>query len=206
MTNRPIGNYGVESDFYRSYVPQAKQFLNGNLVLDQNRGPLYQIVLAFTALLFNNNFFSAGKFINIFFAGITLIFIFKIIDSIINKKAAYLTVLLVSVNFQFMKYSYEAGTDMIFFALDAASIYYILKNKDLNSKDFMIAGIFSGLSYLTRYTAISLIISATIILVISYFRYKNKSEPVLKKSFLKTLFDMAEITLYKYHLSFKLLI
>lgn len=174
MTNRPIGDYGLETDFYWSYGPQAKEFLNGNLIIDQNRGPVYQIVLAGFALIFGKDFFMAGKFLNVLFASVTLFFISKIISSIFNMKAALWVVLFVVVNNFFLKFSYEPGTDMLFLVFYTSAIFYILKNKNLDHRNFLIAGVLSGIAYLTRYTAISLFLSVMIILLITIHKnYKS---------------------------------
>lgn len=181
MSNRPIGGFGVETDFYWSYVNEAKEILKGNLLIDQYRGPVYQIVLAFFGFIFQNDFYSAGKFLNVLFASISLFFITKIIASIFDKKAALITMLFVSVNVYFIDYSFEAGTDMLFLVFYTSSLYYILKDKELNYKNFFIAGILSSLAYLTRYTGISLFILVIIIFIVTLYK-KYKSDQTYTKA------------------------
>lgn len=174
MTNRPIGGFGVETDFYWSYVNEAKEFLKGNLQIDQYRGPVYQIVLAFFGFIFQNDFYSAGKFLNVLFASISLFFITNIIASIFDKRAALIITMFVLINVYFIDYSFEAGTDMLFLVFYTSSLYFILKDKELNYKNFFIAGILSSLAYLTRYTGISLFILVIIIFIVAlYKRYKS---------------------------------
>ncbi|MBK8982070.1 MAG: hypothetical protein IPM38_07045 [Ignavibacteria bacterium] len=107
MTNRLIGDYGVETDFYVAYVTQAKELLKGNLVIDQYRGPVYQFFLAITGIFFKYDYYSAGKFLNVLCASISLFFISKIINSIFNRDGALFVVLFVAVNQIFWRYTYE---------------------------------------------------------------------------------------------------
>jgi len=175
LTNRLIGDYGVETDFYAAYVKQAKEILNGNLIIDNYRGPLYQIILAGLSLVLNIDFFTAGKILNVVSASITLIFVAKIVDSLIGREASFLAVIFVSVNQCFLKYTYTAGTDMLFLVFYTSALYFILNCYKVNSKYFLVAGILTSLAYLTRYTGISLIFSAIIILGIIFFKNYSKS-------------------------------
>jgi len=182
MTNRQIGDYGVETDFYVAYVPQAKELLNGNFIVDQYRGPVYQLFLAVTGFLFRYDYFFAGKFLNVISASIALYFISKIVGSIFSREGAFITVLLVAVNQVFLRYSYTPGTDMLFLALYTSSLYFILKNDELDYKNLLIAGILSGLAYLTRYTGISLIVFVVLVFFMHFYK-KFKITHSFKKSF-----------------------
>lgn len=85
LTNRLIGDYGVETDFYVAYVEQAKEFLNGNIIVDQYRGPVYQIVLGIIGGLINSDFYLAGKIINVIAASVSLFFVCKIISKLLSN-------------------------------------------------------------------------------------------------------------------------
>lgn len=182
FTNRKIGDYGVETDFYVAYIPQAKELLNGNLILDPFRGPIYQIFLTFSGIIFNYEFYSAGKFLDVVSAGITLFFVSKLISSILNREAAFIVVLLIAVNQVFWRYTYEPGTDMLFLTFYISSLYFILKEKELSNKNLFIAGILTSLAYLTRYTGISLIVLVILIFIIKFYK-KFKLTHSIKKIF-----------------------
>lgn len=174
--NRPIGDYGVETDFYSAYVNQAKELLNGNLIIDDYRGPFYQIVLAVFGILFNYDFFLAGKILNVTCAGIALVFIFKLIERISNSEIAIFAGLFVAVNLNFIRYSYMPGTDMLFMMLYISALYFILKSSHGTSKDLLLAGVFTSLAYLTRYTGISLILFALIFFVFQFIKGKKNDK------------------------------
>lgn len=58
-----VGDYGLETDFYMRYVPNAKAFLNGSLVIDGFQGPLYPILLGvFKSLV--GDYMKAAQIIN----------------------------------------------------------------------------------------------------------------------------------------------
>ena len=178
VTNRAIGDYGVESDFYSSYIPQAKEILNGNIIIDPFKGPLYQIFLAVTGFVFGRDYFLAGKFLNVISAGVALYFVSKLIGSILNREAAFITVLIIAVNYIFLTYTYTPNTDILFLVFYISALYFILKNEILENKNLFIAGLLTSFAYLTRYTAISLIIFAVFVFVLNLYKWskKNKSE------------------------------
>jgi 4-amino-4-deoxy-L-arabinose transferase-like glycosyltransferase len=187
MTNRLIGDYGVETDFYVAYVPQAKEFLNGNLIIDSYRGPLYQIILAIFGFIFKLDFFTAGKFLNVLSASISLYFISKIVGSIFNREAAFFTSLLLAVNLNFLRYSYTPGTDMLFLVFYSSALFWILKSEELNNKNLFISGILTSMAYLTRYTGISLIIFAFFVFILQTVKKYKTTNSINLNLYLKPL-------------------
>lgn len=183
MTNRPIGAYELETDFYWTYAPQAKEFIQGNLVIDPYKGPVYQIILALTGLIFKGDFFAAGKFINVLFSALSLFFVSKITASVSDLKTALLVTLLVSVNTYFIKFSYQPGTDMIFLSIYSSAVFFALKKDGNKIRNFFFAGVLSGTAYLTRYTALSLILSVFLILILYYYKnFKSEVKPAFRES------------------------
>src|SRR3970040_409568 len=45
FTFHKVGDYGIETDFFWGYAPNAKNFLSGEIPMDAFRGPFYPIVL-----------------------------------------------------------------------------------------------------------------------------------------------------------------
>ncbi|MDQ3194372.1 MAG: glycosyltransferase family 39 protein [Bacteroidota bacterium] len=187
MTNRKIGDYGVETDFYVAYIPQARELLNGNLIIDQYRGPVYQVFLAIAGFFSGYDYFTAGKYLNVISASVTLVFTGKIISSVFNKEVAFVSVLLVSTNSVFWRYTYEPGTDMLFLVFYTSALYFILKNEELNNTDLLIAGFLTGFAYLTRYTGLSLIILVILIFTIQLFKKFKQTSPLKKHIFIKPI-------------------
>ncbi|HEY6437764.1 MAG TPA: glycosyltransferase family 39 protein, partial [Ignavibacteriaceae bacterium] len=83
---------------------------------------------------------------------------------------SFFVTIILAVNPVFIQYSYSAGTDMFFNALAAATLFFFLKNKELNKKNLILAALFGGLSYLTRYNGIFLTSFVVIILFVNYWK------------------------------------
>ena len=145
-----VGDYGVETDFYWSYIVQAETF-----EIDEYRPIGYPAVLALVKFISKEDYFNSGIIINLISATLILFLIGKMID---NQKIALFVMLFLMTNQWFLKYTYSCGTDMLFFLFWLTTVYYFLKNR------LLLCGIFMGLSYLTRYTGLSLLIIPLILL------------------------------------------
>ena len=110
--------------------------------------------------------------------GVALYFVSKLIGSILNREAAFITVLIIAVNYIFLTYTYTPNTDILFLVFYISALYFILKNEILENKNLLIAGLLTSFAYLTRYTAVSLIIFAVFVFVLNLYKWskKNKSE------------------------------
>ncbi|MEZ4688851.1 MAG: glycosyltransferase family 39 protein [Ignavibacteria bacterium] len=183
LTNRAIGDYGVESDFYSGYAPQAKELLSGNLVIDPFKGPLYSIILSIVGFICGEDFYFAGKIINIFSSAIALIFVSKLISTLLNRESAFFGTLIIAVNYTFLTFTYTPDTDMLFFLFYISALYFILKPDFVEFNKFVfIAGVLTSFAYLTRYTAISLIIFVSMFFLVRVYKWfrirKNIPPPI----------------------------
>jgi len=163
-----VGDYGVETDFFWSYVPGAKSFLNGTIKIDQFRGPLYPMILGIFNLVFSNYFLS-GVLLGIISGSLVIFFNFELIKKIFTPQLAFFATLILAVNPIFVQYTYSAGTDMVFNALATGTLFFFFREKDLNYKNLIIAGVLGGLSYLTRYNGVFLLGFIVIILFVNYW-------------------------------------
>jgi len=164
-----VGDYGVETDFFWGYVPDAKSFISGDLKIDPFRGPLYPITLGLVNIIISEYFYS-GVLIGIISASLLIALSFNLIRKIFSPAAAFFTVLIVAANPVFVQYTYSAGTDMFFNLLAVATLYFFFKDEKLNYKSLTFAGIIGGLSYLTRYNGVFLLGFVFIIFFINYWR------------------------------------
>ncbi len=164
-----VGDYGIETDFFWGYVPSAKKFLSGEIPMDAFRGPLYPIVLGIFGFLFGD-FFHAGILIAVISASIVVFVTFELFKKIFSPVISFFVTILLTVNPVFIQYSYSAGTDMFFNALAAATLYFFFKNKEFNYKNLIVAALFGGLSYLTRYNGIFLASFVLVILFVNYWK------------------------------------
>lgn len=169
-----VGDYNVETDFYWSYVPQAKHILQGTIPIEDFHGPAYPVILALIGL-FTRDLFHAGVVLSTLAAAAALFFIFGLFKKLFRADIALIGTLLVAVNTTFVQYSYTAGTDMFFLALALASTFFLFKDDELNRRSLIIAAILSGIAYLTRYNGIFIVPAVpAAILLANPFRQEMK--------------------------------
>jgi hypothetical protein len=163
-----VGDYGIETDFFWGYVPNAKGFLEGNIPMDAFRGPLYPMVLGLIGFV-TGDFFRAGILIGVLSAAVVIYVNFELLKRITSPYTAFFVTILLAVNPVFVQYSYSAGTDMFFNALAALTIFFFLKDEKLNYRQIVLAGICGGLSYLTRYNGVFLLSFVVVIFFVNYW-------------------------------------
>ena len=164
-----VGDYGIETDFFWGYVPNAKEFLAGKIPMDAFRGPLYPMLLGIIGFVVGD-FFKAGILIGVFSAAVVIYVTFELLKSIFSPIISFIVTIFLAINPVFIQYSYSAGTDMFFNALVALTLYYFFKNKELNYKNIILAAFFGGISYLTRYNGIFLISFVFVILFVNFWK------------------------------------
>jgi hypothetical protein len=149
-----IGDYNVETDFYWSYVPQARHILEGALPIEDFHGPVYPLVLALISWV-TSDLFHAGVILSTLAAAFSLYLIFELLRKLFRPDIALLGFFFVAVNTTFVRYSYTAGTDMLFMAFVTASTYYLLREETLRWTNIGLAALFAAIGYLTRYNGLS---------------------------------------------------
>ncbi|MFB3057808.1 MAG: ArnT family glycosyltransferase [Ignavibacteriaceae bacterium] len=185
-----VGDYGIETDFFWGYVPNAKSFINGDLQIDPFRGPLYPMVLGLVNLIISNYFYS-GIIIGVLSASILIFLTFELVKRLFSPAVSFFVSLLLASNPIFVQYTYSAGTDMMFNVLAAATLFFFFKDKELNYKNLLIAAVLGGLSYLTRYNGVFLLGFVFIILFVNYWNsnwlQRLKSSTVFFAVFILTI-------------------
>jgi hypothetical protein len=161
-----VGDYNVETDFYWSYVPQARHILEGVVPIEDFHGPAYPMVLAFISL-FTRDLFHAGVVLSTLAAAVSLFLIFELLKKLFRSDVALLATLLVAVNTTFIQYSYTAGTDMLFVSFITASTFFLLRGEQLRWSDLTLAAVFAALGYLTRYNGLSAAVGVPLALIVA---------------------------------------
>jgi len=165
FTYHKIGDYGVETDFYWTYCPQARSILGGILEVDQFKGPGYEFVLSLVKWL-AGDFFRAGMLISLFSASTVLYVSYKLVAKYFNPESALIVTIALVTNFTFLKYSYTTGTDMFFNMLAVLVLFFLLRSTELNLWELAVAGVLTGYAYITRYNAVSFYVAAAIGLIL----------------------------------------
>ena len=123
FTFHTVGDYGIETDFFWGYVPNAKGFLEGNIPMDAFRGPLYPMVLGIVGFVLGD-FFRTGILIGVISAAVVIYVAFEILKRVFSPNTAFFVTILLAVNPVFVQYSYSAGTDMFFNALACMQLLF----------------------------------------------------------------------------------
>jgi hypothetical protein len=148
-----VGDYGVETDFYWSYVPQAKHILEGSLPIEDFHGPFYPMVLAIASVL-TSDLFHAGVVLSVASASVVLWGVYETVRRLVRADVAAIAVLMVAVNQTFVQYTYSAGTDMLFFALTMTATWSLFKDPERRWPAIVVSALLFGLAYLTRYNGV----------------------------------------------------
>lgn len=170
-----VGDYGVETDFFWSYVPQAKHVLEGTLTIEDFHGPLYPIILALVGLV-TKDFFHAGVLLATFAAATTLFFVFELFKRLFRADTALIAVLIVGANTTFVQYTYSAGTDMLFNAFVTGGAFFLFLDEERSWKTLSISTLFFALCYLTRYNGIFVLLGVPAAIVIGNHWHLDQKE------------------------------
>jgi hypothetical protein len=161
-----VGDYNVETDFYWSYVPQARHILEGAVPIEDFHGPAYPMVLAVISFI-TRDLFHAGVVLSTLAAALSLLLIFELVKKLFRPDIALFAVLLVAVNTTFVRYSYTAGTDMLFMAFITASTFFLLREEQLRWSNIAFSALFAAIGYLTRYNGLSAVVGVPAALIIA---------------------------------------
>ncbi|MFH0989469.1 MAG: glycosyltransferase family 39 protein [bacterium] len=161
-----VGDYGVETDFFWSYVPQAREIMKGTLPIENFHGPAYPIILAIVSLL-TKDLFHAGIFLATLCAAFTLYFAFNIFKQLFRSDIALVGTILIAVNPTFVQYTYSAGTDMLFAATVTASMYFLMKDSERRWQSLIISALLGAFAYLNRYNGFYIVLAAPAAILIA---------------------------------------
>ncbi len=167
-----VGGFGVETDFYWGYAPEAKAFLHGKITIDAFHGPLYPWLLALVARAIGD-LFTSGVLISVFSASVTVYFVFEIMKSLFSSDVAFAATVLVAVNKSFVEYSYTAGTDMVFVALSMAGLFLLFRKPTITAVELALSALFAACAYLVRYNGLVFLVAIPLVLVVASVEIKG---------------------------------
>jgi len=152
----PIGDTGVESDFYSELVVAAQKLWKGNFAVANYpyKGPFYSFALVLIRL-FVGDWYKSGIVLNLLCAAGSLIVLYRLLLRLFCRNLAALAVVSTSLVYEFFLLSHKASSDMLFILL-CFLVIDLLARTGLSMRRFAGAGIFSALAFLTRYIGIFL--------------------------------------------------
>ena len=165
----PVGDIGVETDFYGELGVTAQKLYAGNFsVLNYPyKGPAYSFFL--TALhaitqLFGASWYDSGIILNILCAGAVLVIVHRLILRLRGTIEALTSVILLSLVYEFFFHTHKGSSDLLFFALYLGSIFLLLR-EDGRHRHLFGSALLAGLAFLTRYNGLILPISTIAVLL-----------------------------------------
>jgi hypothetical protein len=164
-----VGDYNVETDFFWSYVPEAKELLHGKVTIDGFRGPGYSFLLAGMHFIVRDYFLSGIILSTI--AGTALLGLtFTLFKTIVDSEKAFIVAALLCINPLFIQYTYTAGTDMVFASILMASVFFFLRSEKISYLNILLAAALAGTAYLIRYNGlVAILVYSVSILFLNMF-------------------------------------
>jgi hypothetical protein len=163
---RPIGDYGVETDFYGDFVVYARQWLSGHpTIMNGFRGPFYYLLIGVLEK-FLGDAFTIAKVLSALTAAVSLVLVGKLLDRLWGRVVALSGVLFVVANPAFVRYTFRACTDMVYLLLFVATLYLLLGATN-RYRNWMLAGACAAFALLTRYNGFGLVPSALVIALVT---------------------------------------
>jgi len=150
---RQMGTFGVETDFYWAYAPDAQRIMNGEMPQEPGVGPLYAMLLVLVNFV-TGDWFASGKMISIFSTVLCGWFTFKTIGNLFSPKIGFFTLILWYATVA--SWALIASTDMFFAALVSAAIYFLFRSENFTHTNLALSAVFMGLAFLTRHNAVVL--------------------------------------------------
>ncbi len=158
-----VGGMGVETDFYAELCPPARDLLEGRFspLNYSAKGPVYSILLA-AMYLAVRDFFTAGVVLNLISSAGFIVVFYYLVKRVFNPIAAAVSVFAVMVNYTFLSYVYQAGSDMPFILFSTASMLFLFR--DGGRRDLILSSVLGLLAFLTRYNGAFVLAGAVLYL------------------------------------------
>jgi hypothetical protein len=165
----PYGTYTTETDFYHYYGPDAERIENWQFPENPYQGPGYPAILAVVSKI-TGDLFSAGKWLSVVSAALVGLFTFTLFSRLFGFWPGVGAQLTVMVGTLFPVFALNATTDLFFLMLCLLTLVVFTSERIEPLWRVGLAAGLAGLTYLTRYNGVFLILSCLLgILVLNVF-------------------------------------
>ncbi|MCK4305734.1 MAG: glycosyltransferase family 39 protein, partial [Candidatus Eisenbacteria sp.] len=166
LTYYPIGNVGVETDFYGGMAPAAQKLSAGDFSVTDYpyRGPFYSVVLVLVNLLVRD-WYHSGVLLNLLCAAGSILLISRLHGRLYNRSVALATAVFTSLLYPFFIDAHKATSDHLFLFLALLSISLVIRDRAVAWRLFA-GGVVCALAFLTRYNGVLLAFGAGIALLV----------------------------------------
>ncbi len=186
----PVGDIGVETDFYGELVIAAQKIHAGEFsVLNYPyKGPVYSFILAAlhpVVRLLGGDWYDSGVLLNILCAGAGLVIVHRLLFRLRGRVEALTGIVLLSFVYEFFFHAHKGSSDLLFFTFYLGSLSLLLRN-EIRYRDLFGSALLAGLAFLTRYNGLILPFSVVLVLLTIWPAASN-----LKKRVVRSLFYLA---------------
>lgn len=159
----PIGDIGVESDFYQSLARAAQELWDGGLSIASYpyKGPFYSFALAFVHL-FGGDWYTSGVVLSLICSAAGIVILYRLLLRLFDRRLAVTATVAASLIPSVFMNAHKASTDQLFLFLCLLAISMLLVER-WRPRAFIGAGIVSGLAFLTRYNGAYLVMAAAVV-------------------------------------------
>jgi hypothetical protein len=159
-----IGTFGVETDFYANYAPEAARLLAGESYTYRTNPPGYVVLLAATSLVTGGDMFAAGRLLSALATPLFGALTYLVLGSLVPARVALAATLLALL--AVFPHPILASTDVVGAAAMLAPIWLILRPSPRPALAATLAGLLAGLAFLIRYNAIFLVVGGIAALLV----------------------------------------
>ncbi len=181
------------------YMKMARSFnYDGNFNIDGEVSdlypPLYPIIISISYLFKNpETTYLVIKIINAILSSLIIIPIWLLGKEFLDKRKALIVSLIIGIMPPFFALSPYILSENLFFTLFLFSIYFLYKSFTENKIKFdILAGIFIGLTYLTR--VIAMILFPLVIIILIYHLIKKRDFSQIKRKLILLLVSLITIS------------
>ena len=162
----PIGDLGVESDFYAEMAVSAQRLAGGHFAVADYpfKGPLTAIALvAVHGLvgLLGADWYRSAVLLNALCAAGTLVVLFGLQDRLFGRALAVVTTLALALTYEFFLHAHKASSDLLYLLLFVATASAVIGAE--GRQRLLGAGVLAGLAFLTRYSGAVLVAAAVLV-------------------------------------------
>ena len=164
---RPIGGFGVETDFYGDLVFYSQKWMDsGPNVMNGFRGPFYYLLLGVLSKFFDA--YVIGKTISVLSAAAGLLIFGRFVRSLWGPAMALAACFFIAANTTMLEYTYRAGTDLLYWMFVVSVVALLLGRDTPSFRRVAFAGFLAALAYLTRYNGLALVPGGMIAILIAF--------------------------------------
>jgi 4-amino-4-deoxy-L-arabinose transferase-like glycosyltransferase len=170
LRHAPLGDLGVEADFFAELAPAAEAVAAGHLDVANYpfKGPLYSLVLApvHAALApLGLDWYRSAVVLSLLASALTLLLVHRLSRRLAGERAAVVVVVLTAFTKIFFIHAHKAATDPLFMFLVVAAVTVLLCSAPRKTT-WLATGALAGLAWLVRDIGVVVGAWATLVLLL----------------------------------------